>query len=120
MITVILVAGKLLQSEKSNMAIYKSMGLHTGKLRISFALRFLIVVLGGAVLGFVVAGVLADLLIEAVFKTFGIGEFASGFSILGNIMPLVVIPVLFALSAWIYSAKLLRVSIVELISEDGD
>lgn len=119
-ITVVLVAGKLLQSEKSNMAIYKSLGLHTGKLRISFALRFFIVVLCGAAIGFVAAGILADPLIGAVFKSFGIGEFAAGFSMLGNVMPLVVIPVLFALSAWFYSARLSRVSIVELISEDED
>ncbi|MCM1183056.1 MAG: hypothetical protein NC337_06765 [Roseburia sp.] len=120
LITVALVAGKLLQSEKSDMAIYKSLGLHTGKLRISFALRFLIVVFAGAVLGAVASEILADPLIGAVFKSFGIGEFTAGFSVLGNVMPLVVIPVLFALSAWIYSARLSRVSIVELIAEDGE
>ncbi|MDE5938634.1 MAG: ABC transporter permease [Lachnospiraceae bacterium] len=120
LITVALVAGKLLQSEKRNMAIYKSLGLHTGTLRISFALRFLIVVSGGALLGFAAAGVLADPLIGAVFKSFGIGEFQAGFSMLGNMVPLVVIPALFALSAWLYSAKLSRVSIVELIAEDGE
>ncbi|MDE6844310.1 MAG: hypothetical protein K2J99_00895 [Lachnospiraceae bacterium] len=120
LITVALVAGKLLQSEKSNMAIYKSLGLHTGKLRVSFALRFFIVVLGGAILGFAAAGILADPLIGTVFKSFGIGEFEAGFSMLGNVVPLVVIPVLFALSAWFYSARLSRVSIVELIAEDGE
>lgn len=120
LITVALVAGKLLQSEKSNMAIYKSLGLYTGKLRTSFAMRFLLVVLGGALLGSVAAGIFADPLIGAVFKSFGIGEFESGFSMSGNIVPLVVIPVLFALSAWLYSARLSRVSIVELIAEDGE
>ena len=39
---------------------------------------------------------------------------------LGNIVPLVVIPLLFTLSAWLYSARLSRVSIVELIAEDGE
>lgn len=120
LITVALVAGKLLQSEKSNMAIYKSLGLHIGKLRISFALRFFIVVLGGALLGFVAAAMLADQMIGTVFKSFGIGEFEAGFSMLGNIVPLVVIPMLFALSAWFYSSRLSRVSIVELIAEDGE
>ncbi|NBJ94318.1 hypothetical protein [Parablautia muri] len=75
---------------------------------------------GGALLGFLAAGILADPLIGAVFKRFGIGEFAAGFSMLGNIVPLVVIPMLFALSAWLYSARLSRVSIVELIAEDGE
>lgn len=120
LITVALVAGKLLQSEKRNMAIYKSLGLHTGKLRISFALRFLIVVLLGALLGAGAAGILADPLIGAVFKSFGIGEFEAGFSMLGNIVPLAVIPALFTLSAWLYSTRLSRVSIVELIAEDGE
>lgn len=120
LITVALVAGKLLQSEKSNMAIYKSLGLYTGQLRLAFALRFLLVVLVGAFLGFVAAGILADPLIGAVFKSFGIGEFEAGFSMPGNVAPLVIIPMLFTLSAWFYSAKLSRVSIVELIAEDGE
>lgn len=120
LITVTLVAGKLLQSEKGNMAIYKSLGLHTGSLRISFAMRFLIVVFCGAVLGFVVSGILSDPLIGAVFKIFGIGEFSAGFSVMGSVMPLLAIPALFALSAWMYSARLSRVSIVELIAENGD
>ena len=111
---------KLLQSEKRNMAIYKSLGLHTGKLRMSFAMRFLIVVLLGALFGAVASGILADPLIGTVFKSFGIGEFKAGFSMLGNIVPLVVIPLLFTLSAWLYSARLSRVSIVELIAEDGE
>ena len=120
LITVALVAGKLLQSEKRNMAIYKSLGLHTGKLRMSFAMRFLIVVLLGALFGAVASGILADPLIGTVFKSFGIGELKAGFSMLGNIVPLVVIPLLFTLSAWLYSARLSRVSIVELIAEDGE
>ncbi len=120
LITVALAAGRLLQSEKNNMAIYKSLGLHTGNLRISFALRFLLVVLCGGIVGFVAAGILADPLIGAVFRTFGIGEFKTGFSMLGNVVPLVAIPVLFALSAWLCSARLSRVSIVELISKDGE
>ncbi|MCM1126183.1 MAG: hypothetical protein NC429_06885 [Lachnospiraceae bacterium] len=120
LITVALAAGKLLQSEKSDMAIYKSLGLHTEKLRISFALRFLIVTFAGAILGFIAAGILADPLIGTVFKSFGIGEFTVGFSVLGNVMPLLVIPVLFTLSAWIYSARLSKVSIVELIAENGE
>lgn len=91
LITVALVAGKLLQSEKSNMAIYKSLGLHTGKLRISVVLRFFIVVLVGALSGFAAAGVLADPLIGTVFKRFGIGEFEAGFSMLGNVVPLVMV-----------------------------
>lgn len=119
-ITVALIAGKLLQSEKSNLAIYKSLGLHTEKLRVSFALRFFLVVFCGAVLGFAAAGLLSNPVIGTVFKIFGIGEFSAGFSLLGNVAPLVVIPVLLIISAWIYSARLARISIVELIAENGE
>lgn len=116
LVTVALIAGKLLQSEKTGMAIYKSLGLSAGKLRISFALRFFLVVLCGTVVGFAAAGIFADALIGAVFRSFGIGEFSAGFSLSGNVAPLIGVPLLFVLAAWICSAKLSRVSIVELVA----
>ena len=120
LVSVALTASKLLQSETGKMAIYKSMGLSSGRLRFSFALRFLIVVIIGTGIGICLSAFLADPVIGRIFKMFGIGEFHSGFSILGTVLPMVAIPLLFFGFALAFSAKLKRISIVKLISENED
>ena len=77
LITVSLATGRLLRSEAGNMAVYKSMGISSGRLKRSFALRFLLVVLAGSLAGAVVAGMGADRVIAGIFKNFGIAEFSS-------------------------------------------
>ena len=96
------------------------MGQSSGKLRLSFALRFLIVVTIGTVAGICLSAIFADSAIGNLFKMFGIGEFHAGFSVLGMILPLVAIPLLFFGFALAFSEKIKRVSIVQLISENED
>lgn len=120
LLSVSLVSEKLLQSETFDMAVYQSLGFHTKQLRISFTLRFFIVVFTGCVAGLVVAGLFADSLIEAVFRSFGIGEFAAAFGMLGTFVPFVVILGLFTIAAWIFSAKISKVSIIELIAQSNE
>ena len=120
LVAVALTANKLLQYETAKMAIYKSLGLSSEKLRISFALRFLIAVIIGTVIGIIVSALFSDGAIATLFKSFGIGEFKSGFSVLGTIIPIVIVPLLFFGFALALSAKLKRVSIVKLILENDE
>ncbi len=120
MVSVALISEKLFQAETGNMAVYKSMGLSTGRLRLSFCLRFLAVVIAGTAVGIVFAAIFADKMIGRLFRSFGIGEFHSAFSILGTLLPFLVIPFLFFLFAWAFSARLKQVSIVTLIMEHDD
>ena len=120
MVSVALISGKLLQAETGNMAVYKSMGLSTTRLRLSFSLRFLVVVTAGTVVGILLAAIFADGLIGRMFRSFGIGDFHSGFSVMGTLLPFIAIPFLFFLFAWAFSARLRQVSIVALITENDD
>ena len=120
MVSVALISGKLLQAETGNMAIYKSMGLSTARLRLSFSFRFLAVVTAGTVTGILLAADFADGLIGRIFRAFGIGDFHSGFSAMGTLFPFTAIPFLFFLFAWAFSARLKQVSIVTLITENYD
>ena len=95
LITVILSASKLLRAETGSMAVYQSMGLSTASLRTSFAIRFLLAVIPGTLLGLLLSGLWADPAIGAIFRMFGIGEFHAGFSLLGSLLPLLTIPALF-------------------------
>ncbi|MBD5508623.1 MAG: FtsX-like permease family protein [Lachnospiraceae bacterium] len=118
LIAVALSTGKLLTYEAGTMAVYKSMGLSAKKLRRSFAFRFLIVSAAGTVCGLLVSAVAADGAVGMILRNFGIGQFRSEFSILGNILPLFILPALFFFFAWAFSAKLKQVSIINLINED--
>ena len=120
LVSVALAASKLLASETGKMAIYKSMGLSSGGLRLCFALRFLVVGIIGAGIGICLSAFFADPAIGRIFKMFGIGEFHSGFSILGTILPLLAIPVLFFGAALAFSAKIKRISIAALISANEE
>ena len=120
LIAVWLAANKLMQAETEKMAIYKSMGLSHLRLRLSFALRFFLVVLLGTVVGVVVSELFADSVIAKIVQSFGIGEFHSGLGILGTLVPLVVLPLLFFGFAYFFSSKLKRVSIINLISNNEE
>ena len=120
LVSVALISGKLLQAETGNMAVYKSMGLSTVRLRRSFALRFLIVAAAGTAAGILLSALTADGMIGKVFRSFGIRDFHSGFSVMGTLLPFVLIPALFFLFAWAFSARLKQVSIVTLITENPD
>ena len=120
LVSVALISGKLLQTETGDMVVYKSMGLSTGRLRLSFALRFLTVVTVGTVTGILLSAVFADGMIGRILRSFGIGDFHSGFSRMGTLLPLAAIPFLFFLFAWLFSARLKKVSIVALISENDE
>ena len=109
-----------MQAETEKMAIYKSMGLSHLRLRLSFALRFFIVVLLGTVAGVGISEIFADFVIRKIVQSFGIGEFHSGFGILGTLVPLVVLPLLFFGFALAFSSKLKRVSIINLISKNEE
>ena len=120
LVSVALAANKLLQFETGKMAIYKSLGMSSDRLRFSFALRFLIVVIIGTGIGICISAFCADSAIVSIFKMFGIGEFNSGFSVLGTILPMASIPLLFFGFAFAFSMKLKRVSIINLISQNDD
>ncbi|MDD3920339.1 MAG: FtsX-like permease family protein [Eubacteriales bacterium] len=120
LVSVSLTASKLLQSETGNLAIYKSMGLPSSALRLSFALRFLLTVAVGALLGALLSAAFADTVIGAVFRMFGIGAFDSRISLGGTILPPLAVIALFFGFSWLYSARIGKISLVQLISENND
>lgn len=115
-IAVSLTASKLLQSELGNMAIYKSLGLTANHLRLSFALRFFIVVLAGSVMGLLLSETAADHMIGVVFQNFGIGSFTSHFSFVGTLLPVFAVTLLFFGFAWLLSARIRQISLVAMIA----
>jgi len=112
LISAALVSAKLLSAEASDTAIYKGLGLRGGILRLSFALRFLLVSAAGAVLGTLVSALISEKLAGSVFKMFGIGEFDSAPGILGILLPPVAVIILFFGFAFLLSRKIERVNMI--------
>lgn len=110
-----LITSKLIQAETDNMAIYRSMGLSTEKIRISFSLRFVLLNMIGVMIGLFISQLLGDLMIGRIFQMFGIGEFSASFSVLGIIAPGMIVPVIFFLFAWLFSCKIAKISIINLM-----
>lgn len=119
-ITVSMSTDKTLRAETGNMAVYKSMGLSDKNLRLSFSVRFLLVVTAGALIGNVAALVCADSIIGKVFRMFGVGQFTSKLSLTGTFLPSVVVILLFFGFVWLFSARLKQVSIIKLLLENDE
>lgn len=76
-IVTVLTGSKILTAEQKDLGIYKSLGYSTKMLRITFALRFGIVAVIGAVAGTVLASMLTDPLVSQMMRLAGISNFAS-------------------------------------------
>lgn len=115
-----MISSKLISAETSDTAIYKSLGLRGGALRLSFALRFLIVSAVGGVAGTIVSAIISGRLIGSLFRMFGIGEFSASPGILGTLLPPVIVSVLFFGFSLLLSRKIDRVNMIRLISENEE
>lgn len=119
LLTTALLANKMILSEITDLAIYRSMGLPEKKLRLSFALRFFLVAMLGAVMGTVLSALFSDRLIGMVFRSFGIGEFKTAFCLPGSIIPFLTVPLTFIFFAWIFGKKLKTVNMIGLMEQNG-
>lgn len=117
LIVVWLTTSKLLSSEERDMGIYKAIGFTSNKLRISFAIRFFIISIIGALIGVIFSIFFADKIILSMVKMFGIGEFISRISFANVMIPVLIITAVFTFSAYILSRKIRKVSLIDLIKE---
>ena len=99
------------------MAIYKSLGFTSSKLRRSFALRFLLVSFLGGVLGMLLSVLFADKIILMLVKNFGIGEFISNITFISTIAPIIILSIIFGIFAYLASKRIKKFKIIDLINE---
>lgn len=118
LIIIVLTGSKMLNFEQSDMAILKSIGLTSHQLRLSFTLRFTMVVLIGSIVGTLLSLIFADGIISKLVAIFGIGEFHSSLGFMNAILPIVMITLLFSVFAYISSHKVKKVALTQLIKGD--
>lgn len=119
LVVIALTGTKFLNAEQRDMAIYKSIGFTSNRLRLAFALRFGIVVAAGSAVGTGLAGILADPILGTLLTRFGIGTFHTSFGLADSVLPPAVITLLFLLFAYAVAVRVKRVALTTLIRIDG-
>lgn len=117
MITVGLVAKKVIVSEQQDYGIYKAVGIGEGKLRSQLAVKFVIVAVVGGLLGIVIEALVGDSMMGLVFSSFGIYNFESGLSVSSLVIPIAFLALLFYVCAYISARRIKKLEPRMLIVE---
>ena len=116
-VTVSMVCSKAFIQEKTDIGIYKAVGLRTESLRLQFALRFLIVAVIGSFLGTLMSLFLSDRFILLILSSLGIDEFAFPFGFVTVVIPVLLVCVCFFVFAYFISRKVKKVEVKDLVTE---
>lgn len=108
---------RILYREKHDLGIYKSLGFSSARLRLTFALRFGIVALFGAVPGILLSEFLTDPLAVTMLKTCGISSFSSHLTAVSMLLPALQVAFLFVLFSYLAAGKIKKVEPRILITE---
>ncbi|SEH42795.1 MacB-like core domain-containing protein [Ruminococcus flavefaciens] len=117
LVVVSMVSSKAFTQEKTDIGIFKSQGFTTGKLRLQFAVRFLIVSILGALLGTLMCSLFMNKLLTFLLKGIGVTNFYTPLTPASILIPAAAICVCFFLFALLVSRKIKKVGIRQLITE---
>ena len=117
LVVVMMFCKKAFLQERRDIGIFKSLGFTSAKLRLQFAVRFLIVSLIGSAFGSVLSFFFTEKLLTVVFKMVGISSFNSQFTPMAFIIPIAIIAVSFFAFSYLSSSKIKKVEIKELVVE---
>ena len=115
LVVAIMLCGRLFIYERKQLAIYKSIGFTIKNLRISFALRFLLISLLGSVLGIIFNMSINDFIMSTLLRFSGISNFKTEYTIITLLLPILIITVAFFIFSYIISRQIKNVNINELI-----
>lgn len=117
LVVVMMFCKKAFLQERKDIGIYKSLGFTSGKLRLQFAVRFLLVSLIGSVVGSILSLMFTQSLLTTVFKFVGISSFNTQFTAVSFIIAIAIVAVSFFVFSYLASRKIKTVEIKELVIE---
>lgn len=118
LVVIFLVCGNVFAKEQQDYGIYKAMGFTSSKLRLQFALRFLLVSLAGSLIGVVFGCLLNRFCIESVMSLVGISHVEMELTLLSVVFPVFVMAFAFFLFSWTLSVHIKKVEPRILIVEN--
>lgn len=108
---------RILDTERKDIGIYKSIGCSVEMLRLSFALRFGLVSAVGAVIGTLAAVCFTDVIVSSVMQLAGISNFASGNTPGSILFPGLTVTFLFLGFAWLLAGRIRKENMNVLTAE---
>ena len=117
LVVTVMTGSKILLAEQKELGIYKAIGFRTDRLRLTFALRFGIAAVAGAVVGTSLAAAFTDSLVSSVMKLAGISNFSSAPPVGSILLPAGIVILLFMGFAYLAAGRIRRVNLTVLISE---
>ncbi len=117
LIVTVMTGSKILAAEMGDLGIYKAIGFTSGKLRLTFALRFCLTAAAGSALGIFLAAGCTDSLVSAVMKIAGISNFASHPGLGDILFPAGIVIVLFMFFSYLAAGRINKVSVTILMRE---
>lgn len=115
LIVVHMVCAKAFVWERMDIGIYKAIGFTTGKLRLQFAVRFLVIAMLGSAVGAAVSYVCSAKILGMLLSGIGITSFQTVFGVQTFLLPIAVICIGFFAFAYLASRKIKQVEIRELV-----
>lgn len=111
----------MLEAERRDIAIYKTIGFTDSQQRLSFALRFGLTGAVGAGVGITLSAVLSGPIVSAAIKLAGISNFGAVSSWRNTLLPWLIVTLLFAIFAYLAAGKIKgvtkREALTRLMSE---
>jgi len=117
LIVVFLTGNKILYREQNDLGIYKSQGYNSGRLRLMFALRFVIIAMLGSIIGIVLNIALTDTLAFSILKMCGIGHFTSQITFASCFLPALAVTLIFFVFSYATAGKIKKIEPEILIVE---
>lgn len=117
LIVVGMVCTRTFTQERTDIGIFKAIGFTSHKLRLNFAVRFMIIAAIGSILGIIISVFLSAKMLGAVFSLMGVSYIVLDFTVTAVFIPILTICFSFAVFAYLASRKVRKVAIRELVVE---
>ena len=117
LVVVSMICSKSFAQERRDLGIYKAIGFTSGKLRLLFALRFLIIAVIGSAIGTILSLLFSSRTLSAVLRSVGISNFISKYRPDTILIPVLLLLGCFFLFAYMAARKVKKVEIRELVIE---
>lgn len=117
LVVVTMVCKKFFLQERTDLGIYKALGFPAGRLRLQFAVRFLIIALLSAVIGSALGVAFSAKLLSLLLRSIGISSMKVVFTADTFLVPVSFLGITFTLFAYLVSGKIREVDIRALITE---
>ncbi len=116
-VAVRMVCTKVFLQERTDIGIYKAIGFTSGKLRMQFAMRFLLVALIGAMFGILLSVLASRKAIGLVMRFAGVSKLVLTFTVESLLVPVLIVSVSCMVFAFIAARKIKKVEVRELVVE---